>query len=122
MFTDPLAVTYDGSAKSLARIAQQRGSTVYRTADGEFEVTISSDPQLGNGVRSTMIVLGRRLPDPTPGDAFDAFREIRNSFGCFYAYDAFTRAEASVDIPKLRTALLSLIDTSFQARLIAGEK
>jgi len=123
MFTDPLSVTYDGSSKSLPRTSVEKDYTRYRTADGEFEVLISNNLQSArNGVANASIKLVRRIPDPTPGDPFNDFRDIRNVFGLSYSFDAQTRAEASVDVPRLRTALLALVDTTFQGRIIAGEK
>jgi hypothetical protein len=121
MLTDPLAVTYDGSAKTLPRISAGPNRTVYRTADGEFEVTISGSPLRGAGQNVVTISMARRLPDPTPGDVFDDYRAIRNEFSLSYSFD-FTRAETSVDIPKLRTALLAFVDSTLQDRLIGGEK
>lgn len=123
MFTDPLAVTYDGSAKSLPRISSAKNSTRYRTADGEFEVLISSysPPRGVEAAITSQIELVRRLPDPTPGNVFDDYRMVRNAFGLTYTLD-LSRAEASVDIPRLRTALLALVDSSFQTRLMGGEK
>jgi hypothetical protein len=120
MFSDPLAVTYDGNAKSLPRVSAGTTGTRYRTADGEFEVRISNRPVPRDGNR-VEITLARRLPDPTPSNVFDDYRAITNSFTLAYSFDS-TRAEASVDIPKLRTALLALVDATFQSRLISGEK
>jgi len=123
MFTDPLSVTYDGLSKSLPRISVEKDYTRYRTADGEFEVLISNNLQsVRNGVASASIKLVRRIPDPTPGDVFNDYRDIRNVFGLSYSFDAQTRAETSVDVPRLRTALLALVDSTFQGRVIAGEK
>jgi hypothetical protein len=121
MLTDPLAVTYNGSAKSLPRISARSDRTVYRTADGEFEVVILGQPVQRDGSNGCSISLLRRLPDPTPSNVFDDYREIRNGFSLSYTFDP-TRAESSVDIPLLRTALLSLVDSTLQGRLISGEK
>lgn len=121
MLADPLAVTYDGSAKSLPRTSAGLRQAVYRTADGEFEVRISNTPTARNGGQSVSIELTRQIPDPTPTNAFDAYREIRNGFGLTYTFDT-TRSEASVDLPRLRTALLAFVDTTLAGRLISGEK
>jgi len=124
MFTDPFSVTYNGSGLSLPRTAVARDYNRYNTADREFEVVISNNHAQNprNGIGLVSIKLTRTLTDPTPGDAFDAFRPIRNSFGFSYSYDLKTRAEASVDVPRLRTALDALVTTTFQGRLISGEK
>jgi hypothetical protein len=122
MLTDPMAVTYNGNAKSLVRTSVGRLGTRYRTADGEFEATVSSLPlTVATWDHIVSIELSRYLPDPTPADAFDAYRKVGNSFGIFYRFDR-TRAETSVDVPLLRTALLAFVDTTIQGRLIAGEK
>jgi len=67
------------------------------------------------------ITLSRVLPDPTSSNVFDDYRTIRNSVTLSFGFDP-TRAEASVDIPLLRTALLAYVDTTLQGRIIAGEK
>jgi hypothetical protein len=122
MLTDPLGVTYDGSAKSLPRVSVGSTRTVYRTSDSEFEVVISSFKTPQNGSVGKSIALYRRIPDPTPSNVFDDYREVRNGFGLTYVFDADTRAETSVDVPRLRTALLALVDTTLQGRIIAGEQ
>jgi len=120
MFTDPLSVTYNSSSKTLPRVSQEESLSSYRTADGEFEILISSRRGVG-GIEARQINLARQIPDPTPTNVFDNFRQIRNVFGLSYGFDT-TRAETSVDIPLLRTALLALVDSTFQGRLITGEK
>jgi hypothetical protein len=120
MFSDPLAVTYDGSAKSLPRVSSNDKRAIYRTADGQFEVETSSLPVQRDGRVGVSVTLYRRLPDPSPSDVFDDYREIRNGVTLSYTFDT-TRAECSVDIPLLRTAVLALCDSTFQSRLIGGE-
>lgn len=121
MLTDPLSVTYDGSAKSLPRISGGRRGSVYRTVDGEFQVKIWSHAVPWKGHLARSIELTRKLPDPTPADVFNDYRDVRNGFALTYVFDS-TRAETSVDIPRLRTALLSLVDTTLQGRVVAGEQ
>lgn len=121
MLSDPLAVTYNGSAKSLPRVSASHFGTKYRTADREFEVVISNLAMTEDGRSGFEISLSRTLPDPTPSDAFDAYREVKNTFSVSYSFDR-TRAEASVDLPRLRTALLAFVDSAIEARLMSGEK
>jgi len=123
MFTDPFSVTYAGSSKTLPRVSVGSSGSRYRTADREFEISISDSPiyQLRDGREWRSIMLSRTLPDPTPADAFDAMRVITNTFGVVYAFDP-TRAEASDNLPKLRTALDSVLTGAFEARLWTGEK
>jgi len=122
VLTDPLTVTYDGNAKSLPRVFLDSRGSIYRSADGEFEISISKFLPPRYGVGGAGIFLARRIPDPTPSNVFDNYREIWNTFGVTYGFDANTRANASVDLPLLRTALLSFVDATLQGRLIGGEK
>jgi hypothetical protein len=123
MFTDPFSVTYNGSGLSLPRTASGKDHSRYNTADGEFTLYIVNNPKGSQGGGSRVdIILTRRLPDPTPSNVFDDYRDIRNSFGFSYGFDTETRAESSVDIPRLRTALDALVTSGFQSRLISGEK
>jgi len=119
MFTDPITVTYDGTAYSLPRTGSGKLSSYYRTADGTLGLGVNGS--IGrDGMRSAVIKLQRRMPDPTPAEVFDPYREIINAFSLGYQFDT-TRAGLS-DIPLLRTALLALVDSTFQGRLINGEK
>jgi hypothetical protein len=120
ILTDPLSVTYDGNAKSLVRVSAGRKGTVYKTADDQFEMSIS-DLSTRNGLHGCEIVLTRVLPDPTPVNVFDDYRWIRNRFGYVISFDP-TRAETSVDLPRLRTALDSFVTGTVLNRLISGEK
>jgi hypothetical protein len=121
VFSDPMTVTYNGSGLTLPRTGMSGNQSFYTTADREFELYISSPKNPRNDMLAASITLARKLVDPTPANAFDAYRDVRNAFGLSYAFD-LTRAETSVDIPRLRTALLALVDSTFQGRLIAGEK
>jgi len=121
MLSDPISITYDGSSKSLPRVSARRVGAVYRTSDGEFEVRTSDSTVPRDGSNGASITLARRLPDPTSSNVFDDYRMITNAFTLSYSFD-LTKAEASVDIPRLRTALLAYVDATLQSRLIAGEK
>lgn len=124
MLTDPLAVTYDGSSLSLPRIAVAGANSLYATADGSYEFSIRSlnFGSVVDGASRVDCMFTRKLPDPTPSNVFDAYRVIKNGFGLSYVFDSQTRAETSVDIPRLRTAVLALLDSTLQGRIIAGER
>lgn len=121
MLTEPLSVTYNGSAESLPRVGGGPNSAIYRTADTEFEVSISNFVVPRHGGNGCIIMMSRFLPDPTPADVFDAYRKVHNTFGFVYGFDP-VRAETSVDVPRLRSALNSFVDSTLQGRLIGGER
>jgi len=120
MLTDPQSVTYDGNAKSLPRISSDTVGTMYRTADGEIALNIEHSV-LPGGQRRVECKLTRVIPDPTPSNVFDMYRIKRNSVSIAFEVDAL-RANSSTDIPLLRTALLALVDSTLQGRLIGGER
>lgn len=120
MLSDPLSVTYNSVAKSLPRIGLSASRSRYMTVDKEFRVEITRAPIQRDGIVRVSIELSRQIPDPTPTNVFDDYREVRNLFGLTYSFDT-TRAETSVDVPLLRTALLSFVDSTMQGRLISGE-
>jgi hypothetical protein len=119
VLTDPISVTYNSSAKSMARVSQNASGTVYRTADGEFDVVISDLPARNGNVKRE-ITLTRTAPDPTPSDPFDTYRRFSNSFSICYEVPS-NKVASSVDIPLLRTALLAFVDSTLQGRIIGGE-
>lgn len=41
MLADPQTVTIDGSAKTLAAVSRSDGSSIYRTSDGVYTLTVS---------------------------------------------------------------------------------
>jgi len=121
MFTDPLTVSYDGNSLSLPRVSLRGRESLYRTADGEFEVSISNSPNRRSGQSFGQLMLTHTVPDPTPADVFNTFRVVRNSVGITYGFDALTRAQIAVDAPLLRTAVLALGSAAFMSRVVAGE-
>lgn len=126
MLSDPLSVTYNGNAKSLPRLGSDSPvpgrivqSRRYATPDGEFEVSTSV---LSNDADVTRveILLTRAAPD-NDADPFNGlWRRLPNSVGLVYEVNNL-HFNTSTDIPLLRTALLALVDSTLQGRLIGGE-
>jgi hypothetical protein len=123
MFTDPLSVTYNGSAKSLyAGTGQLRGaervlfSRYYNTSDGEFLVRTRASR--GNQIEKNEILLARILhsTDPDPLNRPLPFNAVSVSV----LYDS-NRSATSVDVPRLRAALFALVDDTFMGRMVGGE-
>jgi len=119
VFTDPFSVTYNGTAYSLPRTGLDRQQSFYSTADGTLALNVRNSTGR-EGSRLAVIELQRRVPDPTPTDVFDPYRDVINGFSVGFRTDV-TKASASSDIPLLRTALLALVDSTLQGRLISGE-
>jgi len=125
VFTDPLAITYSGSSKSLARVAGFKpglAKTItaqrYATPDSEFEAFVSQ-ATMGGGLVRSELMLGRTAPDPD-GPFVGRWDSWSNRIGISFEVNS-PRYNTAVDVPLLRTALLTLVDATFQSRLIAGE-
>jgi hypothetical protein len=119
MFSDPLSVTVDGSAKSLSRIATSKDRTQYKTANDEFQVFIWNTHPNGTGSFTAAIELQQNYLDPTP-DPYQGYPGVSNAFGISYRVNR-SRHELD-DLPILRAALLGLVNTAFETRLLTGEK
>jgi len=64
MFTDPQSVTVNTVAKSMPKILSDGTKSIYRTADGLYELTVSHQISRGR-VRSLVKVSQRAIvPDP----------------------------------------------------------
>jgi len=125
MLTDPLSVTYNGNAKSLPVVTGSTGLDLdrllsnrkYATADGEFTVVTRQ------GVRRSgdfvgEIHLARKAPDTDTTNVWTG--DFSNSVGLVFGVNP-ARANTAVDLPLIRAALLSLVDTTLQGRIIGGE-
>jgi len=120
MLSDPISVTFDGSAKSLVRVSQGSDSSIYRTSDGEFTLFLS-ESTFSDGMVRHEVIMEHRYPDPTP-DAFSGGPGWQsNRVGLTFEVNP-NRFYSSTEIPLLRTALLALVDSTLQGRIIAGEK
>lgn len=124
MFSDPLVVTYNSSSKSLPRaaspfngITKLLGTSSYATSDGEFAVKTARFSSGSSHTRSE-IILSRIVPDSDPFTGVTP--DARNSVGLIFEVNDL-RMGTSVDVPLIRAALLSLVDSSFQTRLYSGE-
>jgi hypothetical protein len=126
VFTDPLSVTYNSVVKTLPRVSgnyylnpkRVLATSKYATSDGEFSVFIRQS-LLEDRCFLADISLGRVTPDDidpetSPNGIFP------NRVGLQFVTNEAHFA-SSVDIPLLRSALLTLVDSSFQTRLIGGE-
>lgn len=124
MLSDPLSVTIDGSARSLARVGVRRRSipqTVnevgYRTADGTYSVMTSQFRHRQSGDRRAEILLSKVVPDLSSTTNYTG--DIISRVGLIFETDPY--GYGAVDLANVRTALLTLVDTTLQGRIVAGE-
>jgi len=125
VLTDPLSVSYNGSSKSLPAITGSNpisvervlGARRYGTADGEFTVYTRQSSRK-DGARQSEITLERRALETDVNTTMQGY--FSNSVGLVFTSNRFQVA-TSVDIPLIRAALLSLVDTTLQGRIINGE-
>jgi len=115
MLSDPIAITYDGAAKTLPRasgaspsVRKVLGVSYYRTADGQH-VAKTTRSQLSDQSFRTEILLSR----------YDSVEGTTNSVGLIF--DTNHMGENPGDIAKLRAALDSFVTPAIATRLSAGE-
>lgn len=125
MLSDPISVTYNGSAKSLPatstpfrlNVARVIGTRSYNTADGEFTVS-TRQSVLRDGDWVSEIYLTRAAPETDTNTVAQGY--FSNSVGLSFVTNPY-KAGTAVDLPLLRAALLAFVDTTLQGRLIGGE-
>jgi len=121
--SNPLSVTYNSVSKSLARQSSSDTASRYGTSDGEFTFTVDTYVRIsdkGQRIIVREVKLSRNVVDSTDA-AFTQLRYPVNSVGLIFETDEL-RTESSVDVPLLRTALLALVDSTFQGRILGDEK
>lgn len=124
MLTDPMSITIGGSAKTLPRaggyvpgIARRLSQTNYRDSTDEYFARITQSVRADGGMLAEFI-LGRTTPDPDP-DPFLGYRGT-NYVGLVVSAE-LARISTGTDIPLLRTALNTFVDSTMLNRLIGGE-
>lgn len=127
MFAEPLAVTYNASVQNLARvgtenragIAKVKGTSTFRTADGQFSVYIT-ESLLGTGMRRFEVIL-ERIQQDSDGPFVGSWLPLPNRFGYVFEINDL-RYNTATDLPLLQAAIVDLVDGPFRDRLVAGEK
>lgn len=126
MLSDPLTPTYNSVGLTLPRASgmfPQSGTVIGRSAyvqsAAEFSIYIERSV-LGPWAHRSTILFERRRPDADTNPFNGGQYYVPNRFGLVYDIDD-NRRDTAVDIPRLRTSLLALVDSTFESRLIAGE-
>lgn len=115
MFADPQSLTYNTVAKSLVRVSTGETSSVYRTADGEFQLRISHQESKGR-IRH-LIRIDRTIVAADPLTAVNAYAFT----GMYFVVDEPKYGFTDADHELLRAAFIAVINTANVAKLMAGE-
>jgi hypothetical protein len=102
-FADPQSVTISGVAKSMPRILANGQQTVYKTADGLYQLTISHTPSKGR-VRS-MARIDQRAIVPDPLTSANDYETLSFYFVVDRPEVGFTNAQVEALIAGLKTWL-----------------
>lgn len=122
MFSDPLSASYDGTSVSLIRLSTLsvplKGGygSKYAAPDDGLSLKIAHSQKL-NGDRRVEVTLTKTAISDSPitGEPGD----VSNSVGIVFELDQFDQNSDDVDL--LRTALLALVNSTFQDRIASGE-
>jgi len=125
MLTDPLSISIGGSARTLPRssgyfpgLRKSLSVTDYRDSADEYFARIRQSIRADGGTHAEFI-LGRTNPDPNPDPFLVGYRGT-NYVGLVVSGD-LARISTNTDIPLLRTALNTYIDSTLLSRLLGGE-
>lgn len=125
MFSDPTTVTVAGVSRSLSRkflgtpqapLKAVSGSS-YSDATGEVEMVIHNDLMV-NGNRRATVMLYKHNLDSSPWDGSVA--SLSNGVGLVFEVNS-VRYMSATDLVDLKTAVLALVDATFQGRVVGGE-
>jgi len=118
-----MVVTIDGSAKNLPRVGQlsaanakQVSASTYRTSDGTYQVDVRQSVYQ-DGVRRAELMLRKRTLDTDSGTAYTGY--ISTGVGIVLEFGPY--GSGSADLSNVRTAVLALVDSALQGRLVTGE-
>jgi len=125
MLTDPMSITIAGSARTLPRssgyipgLRKSLSVVDYRDSADEYFARIRQSVRADGGTHVEFI-LGRTNPDPNPDPTAVGYRGT-NYVGLVLSGD-IARVSTTTDIPLLRTALNTFVDSTMLSRLLGGE-
>jgi len=124
MLSDPQSITIDGSARTMPRVGSTQSSrpqlvaqSTYRTADGVYSIATQSFRHRQSGQRRAEVILRKVVPDLSSSTNYVG--DIISGVGLVFETDPFGYGNS--DLSNVRTALLSLVDTTLMNRIVAGE-
>jgi hypothetical protein len=125
VFSDPTQVTIAGVNNSLARkylgtpqaTAKAVSGATYGSSTGEVEMVIHHDQMISGNRRSTVMLYRHNL-DSSPWDG--SVPSLSNGVGLVFEVNS-QRYNSTVDLADLRAAVIALVDSAFQARVVGGE-
>jgi hypothetical protein len=125
MLSDPITLTYNSVSKSLPRssgrkspMPKQVAYTVYGSQTEPDAVGLTTSQFLyADGSRRSEILLSKVTADIDSNTVQSGL--FTNSVGLVFLTNPYQVGQS--DIPLLRASLLSLVDSTLQGRLIAGE-
>lgn len=115
MFADPTSITINAAAESFATISRNDSKSTYRTADGEFLLTIS---RTGNGTRNRHLVrIDREKIAANPVDSSNA--EV--SASVYVVMDVPEWGFTAAEVSDIVDGLASFLTEANVTKVIAGE-
>lgn len=116
MFSDPQSVTVNAVAKSMPKVESSGKKTVYRKADGTFQLTISHQVVAGGRIRS-MARIDQQAVVPDPLTSVNDYETL--SF--YFVVDRPEVGFSSTEVDYLVTGLKSWLDSTAIGKLFGLE-
>jgi hypothetical protein len=116
--SDPISITVNGVAKSLARVSVGNRQATYATADGLFTLLIShQNSGKGNSRIRTLVSFTQKKIVTNPLDSSNDYDTV--TINKVYDRPAFGFSNTEVD--QLDAGLDSWLDTTINGKLMGGE-
>lgn len=116
MFSDPISVTVAGSAKSMPRVQSDGKKSIYSTADGLFQFTISHQSVSGNRLR-TMARIDQQAIVPDPLTAVNDYEKM----GVYVVIDRPLAGFTSTQVNDLIAGFKTWLDSTVVGKLYGQE-
>jgi hypothetical protein len=115
MFADPLTVTINSVAKTLARVSTNGQSSIYQTSDGLFKLTISHQVSKDR-VRSVVRIDQKKIAtDPLTSEQDWA------TLTDYHVKDRPIVGFTTAEVQQLNAGLTSFVDNAVITKLVGGE-
>lgn len=116
MLADPQSITVNSVAKSLARVETAGTRSVYRTADGVFQLVVSHAETKDRYRR--MVRVDQKI---ISADPLDADVSAYKTLGVYFVVDEPLVGFTDTEIGYVWTALKTLADSTFLGKILGAE-
>jgi hypothetical protein len=117
-FTDPISITVNAVARSMPRVETSGRKSVYQSADGLWNVTITQIPAKNGGSRKALFAFTQKVQATDP---FNAEKSAFKSNGVSVMLDIPDYGFTSTTIDQQVQGMFAYLATAKITQLVGGE-